>query len=558
MRSRDIAVVFVALLLFVVLWYQEETVQFSPHCALYDAAEVAQSGGEEGGVAQQLQLRLMPPRPIVLSYTAPAPPGASGRRRRRTLLVHAGLSNEARTRVAFTELTRGTPHRHRGELGACVPRGLPVVEHDLHSRVIGLGTGTAGAPTESLPASTLVAVVTANYYLHLLTPEGAKLWSINVAPPACYTHADFATVVVLPERVNKDDQGVVAVAMPAVDANGVAMMLYAAFNAADGALRWRYLSDSGSDLDDVIREAEQSPDADLWEAQTFQRAGGNSSTAAPAGVQQGRAKADGAFVVAPVQRHYEQPWTTYRQAVIAALPHRFAHLWDAELRPHIFYRSKGRKVASSRHGPRQSTMTFFRQEGRARGQRQVLRLAEEDYGELGERMAAWAKQLQAKTGETRKGPSASASRGAGAAPTPANTLVFHGPHGMEAVHLYTGSIVTSLQPLKSMHTVYDDINDDYYIEAISTTIGARVAPHSQHGVELVRDCLGTVETGVPVAEELLLNVTICDSVGFLGNLDGLRQFLYGEAVDAGDGAVDTLALFGSQNVVDDTTQSTVP
>nr|CCC96093.1 unnamed protein product [Trypanosoma congolense IL3000] len=235
-------------------------------------------------------------------------------------------------------------------------------------------------------------------------------------------------------------------------------------------------------------------------------------------------------------RLYEKPWTFYREAVATLLPHRFAHPWDELLRPHMFFHSKNRRKSKAR----MENVVIVKYKDR------FVRMSSEDYGELGERLGAF--------GTTRK-PKGSAEQKA----RNVNVLAYHGEHGIEVIHLYTGNLITRLAPLKSKNIYYHDINDDFQIESISPLIGRRMESHAKFDIELAYDCLGVISTGLPVAHHPLFNASICNTEGLFGRLDLVRDFVDGDMRDGGNTEVlSVLELIGSRNTLSKTTHSTVP
>lgn len=198
---------------------------------------------------------------------------------------------------------------------------------------------------------------------------------------------------------------------------------------------------------------------------------------------------------------------------------------------------------------------------------------QDDYGELGERLALWESGRQRSCAQreqernnyrddtqttTTTGTAAAAgatqragvrhgqvrqSRTVQAQRAPVNALVYHGKTGIEVWHLYTGHVITRVMPLKADDTYYHDINNDNYIESISIHVddgGADAAPENvrppaandeetqeDHTPSPQSNCWGMVQTGIPVAEHDVYRANICEVKGLFRSLDLIRDFVRG-------------------------------
>ncbi|EKF32752.1 hypothetical protein MOQ_003389 [Trypanosoma cruzi marinkellei] len=366
-----------------------------------------------------------------------------------------------------------------------------------------------------------IVVISDDFRLRRISPHDfTAVWDVPLS--ASWIETYHASVSVVPERIHEQDEGTVLVAMQVAGPNGTELMLYAAFNGADGQARWHYTSDAENSIGEVLGEVCNDgveclpPDNDTT-------VGRNSIFKSQGVKNQFRAQ--------------EKPWTFYREAIITLLPHRYSHPWDEHIHPHVFFHAKNRKKRSFRAGNRVVVKYKDR----------LIRMNKEDYGALGERLGIMNMHGNAAT------PVNKSRRPA------ANAMIFHSKNGIEVIHLYTGSVITRLGPLKSSGVYYHDINDDFQVDAIGTQIGPRMEMHSRHGVDLIDDCLGVIHTGIPVAEDQLFNATICDTEGFFGRLDLIHHFIDNDirGEDAPH-ALNTLELIGSRSVLSKNTRSVTP
>ncbi|CAD2216080.1 hypothetical protein AGDE_15349 [Angomonas deanei] len=458
----------------------------------------------------------------------------------------------------------------------------------MKGRVIGIQWGSI-APNNGTDtySTTVVAVVTDEYTISVFTADGGKLlWQAEIAPEDHQAmEVNQASIAITSQRLYKTDEGMIVVAMPAVNSQKVPLTVYAAFNGKDGARHWRYLSDGGGLLDDLVAEAEllANPDtaiggrdADLpkvrkiapekpaAKGETIEKEveedndneeeeeenekeevvveGEKNEEEEPEeneeGPRQGEklentkdrnnvaAEAISAIEkkgsIAYISRKYEQSWSTYRQGVLSALPHHYDHPWDTSLDKHVFFRMKGRDSQTSPSTPYHA---------KAGGNLAFFYHNYTDGRSVvlrknDEDYDVLGKQLtswqQSLRGQQQEQQGATTQEGSGP-----NTLVFHNKDGMEVIHLFTGDAMTRLLPLRSEGVFYDDVNDDDYIESIETMIGARLGKGTDEVVQSHEDCHGLIHTGVPLGSDELMRVTICDSVGYFGSFDILRYFFGG-------------------------------
>lgn len=388
----------------------------------------------------------------------------------------------------------------------------PQTQVQLYSTIVGIAVGNISHTTPattttpaSVQTSTIIAVVTDDYRLQVFDASLQSLWSSAIIPmqdAGIILH--HAAVTVLPERVYEQDHGTVIVAVSVAGANGTEHQLVAAFAGDTGEMRWRHVTDPyvlGKDTKDA-----------------------NVTSDATAGL-----------LLTPealAERSAELHWTHFREAVISALPHLHDHVWDGAVKPHIFFHAKNRKK-----NDRQEQKS----DGSVKYKDRRVKVAASDVGELGERVGAASRPPKASKKQRHP-----------------NTVVVHTKNALEVLHLYTGKRVTRVYPLKA-HTTYHDVDDDFHIDAVSTTFGSHTATHGRHGADIVVDCLGVVTSGVPMAQDNMFNATICDTEGLFSGLSLVSTFLHSDHPDIGDrGSLDALSLIGSHNVAQQTTRGAAP
>ncbi|RNF10969.1 putative intergrin alpha chain protein [Trypanosoma rangeli] len=388
---------------------------------------------------------------------------------------------------------------------------------NLYARIVAIAVGKLSRTGKE----NAIVVVTDDFRLRRLSPHDlTEIWDVSLS--GVWVETYHASVSIVPERIHKQDEGTVLVAIRVTGPNATELMLYAAFNGADGQVRWRYTSDADNSIQEVLGGAcDNETECILADNVTSLRR--NAIVKSQEVRNQFRAQ--------------EKPWTFYREAIITLLPHHYSHPWDEHIHPHVFFHSKNRKKRSFRAGNRVVVKYKDR----------LIRMNKEDYGALGEKLGRMNLQGAAAAPVNKSRPRA------------ANAMIFHGKNSIEVIHLYTGSVITRLAPLKSAGVYYHDINDDFQVDAVGTQIGPRVEMHSRHGVDLLDDCLGVIHTGIPVAEDRLFNATICDTEGFFGRLDLIHHFIDGDVRgEEAPHALNTLELIGSRNVVSKKTRSVTP
>ncbi|KAH9578611.1 hypothetical protein LSM04_000669 [Trypanosoma melophagium] len=382
----------------------------------------------------------------------------------------------------------------------------------FYSRIIAIGAGKLSNASNTHA----IVVITDDFRLHRLSPDNfVEIWDVPLTNS--WFESYHASVSVVPERIQEQDEGTVIVAMHVTGPNQTEVMLFAAFNGADGELRWRYTSDAENAAEEVLGGVNGTDVEQLLP---------NSS----------------ALLRIPSSRNayraHEKPWTFFREAIITVLPHRYAHPWDEYLHPHVFFHAKNRKKRTFRSG----NQVVVKYKDR------IIRMNTEDYGALGEKLGIMNLRNKGAKSSNYKSKRRTA-----------NAMVFHGKNGIEVIHLYTGNVITRVAPLKSSGVYYHDINDDFQIDAITTQIGPRMQMHSAHGVDLIDDCLGVIYTGIPFTEDRLFNATICNTEGLLGRLDLIHHFIDGDVRgEDAPHALNTLELIGSRNILSKNTRGVTP
>eukprot|EP00796_Vickermania_ingenoplastis_P002100 gene2101-1279_t len=607
MQLRDAMLVMLAIIFSIFFWAQEGAISFqSGFVAPFDSLEssVSQPG----------------PKPLVIALSDGSETLVVARGKRLALYFTADI--QANTENIFIPLQ-------------------PTLEREFSAKIVGIGAGhiRPPAPLQSdgdplnppdsheirdLEESMMIAVVDESYALTLIRlpstwqemqRAGAAtdgdaadlfqpLWAREIAPVEARAEQPLthAAVSVMWERVFDDDSGMVIVAVAARDSDNSPARLFAAFHGGDGKDRWRYLSDLGGEMDDVLHEVHQeeadrekllsnasspvpqkkgaadlSP-RDFLSAPKFAfddatRPPGVMGVGSAGGVHFQRSS----HATRP-SRMYEKPWTTYRESIISALPHYYRHPWDEQLHPHVLYQSRNRgnvrRGAAEGAGrglgrKQQPNATADAAKPSRRGvtllaQSKIFRTEANDYGELGDVMAQRLEEVRSRLqlpmahhgeGHVR---GMRRARHAHRLEHPPNGLVLHSKEGMEVVHLYSGYSLTSVIPL-TVDTYYDDINDDFQIESIANRIGVETKSFGRFGVSTDMECEGVIRTGLPAARHLLLNSTICDTPGIFANSNFLQRFMRGDTAAASSSpAVDKLELLGSYNSVSQSTSAAPP
>jgi hypothetical protein len=499
MRIRDVIIVGVAIVCSIICWSQEGSLSFQR--------------GFKVPVRDHELTEVLMPKPIVVDVDG------SG----------------SRVLLASTELGRLFKFRTHYARRRIDDSFVPLVasgELNFNSAIMAIGAGYTDPKSKEM----LGAVLTEDYELVAINVSGPSLsekWRVQIVPSTYWEDASQASISIVPERIWKDDIGTVAVAVGVVDPSKAQMTFYAAYDAATGAVRWSYFSDGGNEMDNAVREAATitaPDDLNIDDEKPVVPIGEGGEDEGRETTFHGKARM--------------QPWTTFREGLISAMPHRYAHPWDAQLVPHVIYRVKAERKAQRRH-PKNAKRVTLRYSDR------VVHMGVDDHGTLGEQLSSWMLSVS----KARLSPSKSETLRRKAP----NVFVFHGKNGVDVLHMYTGDTVTSVGPLRSDGTVYHDINDDLVLDSVSTRIGPRTAMHSKHGVDLLYDCLGVIESGIPTSSADLFNATVCDTQGFFGNLDLIHHFVDGDVRgEEAPHTVNTLELLGSRNVVSATTHGTPP
>ena len=110
----------------------------------------------------------------------------------------------------------------------------------LYADVVGLAAGFIATSHKEQ----VIAVVTSDYRLTLLSAQLQTLWTVNVVSTARQTiDLHHAAVAVLPERVYEQDQGVIVVALKIGGLNGTEATAIVAYAGDSGERRWEHLID---------------------------------------------------------------------------------------------------------------------------------------------------------------------------------------------------------------------------------------------------------------------------------------------------------------------------
>ena len=466
-----------------------------------------------------------------------------------------------------------------------------------------------------------IALLTEFYNVRLLDSDLNEIWNTDIIPlylARITPHS--ASLSVRPERIFEGDLGSVIVRAPVSSANGTEGYLYVALDGSSGAVRWSrvvnpYSGSLGITDADVRNSDAATPIPTIGEKEKedydgfgkrkadaindaksrAQRASeplltcspgddqtpGKCSVGASPGDQQVATTGDGAvFDQGSIlmndedldQGSTELPWMYFREAIVAALPHQYAHEWDSRIEPTVFYKSKGRsKTGLDKSGNSKSAR-------RASNKGKVASvLDEDDVGELGQMIGNTAKRHKDvkqhkfgrdSTGQADHHDSNNRKRRNDA---PANVILSRHKRGLDVIHYYTGKIVTRVEPLKHKVSVYHDVDDDYRIDEVTNFIGTRQAvykrvvrshdrrfpPFIRHGIQEEVLCLGAVYSGVPIAFDPLYNATICDTPGLFSSMSLISHFMRGDGAEEHP-TVDSFSLIGSRNVAHEQTSAASP
>ncbi|CCW60352.1 unnamed protein product [Phytomonas sp. EM1] len=509
MHLRDVAIVAVVIICCTIVWSQESALNF--RCGFKIPIQNNKTNSN------------IIPKPLLIVFRE------SGKR--------FFLTATSETHLGLFETTNS-----RFVSGRFVLPLRPIMKILFDFQIIAIATGFL-EENASVP---IVCVLTKNYELSAIdisSMHSRILWKTTVVPAGSWDFAHNVAISVVPERVYGDDVGMVTVAVKITNSDGAVFTRFAAFNGKNGEARWGFFSHGGGEMDDILHEANHtlplkaSEGDDIFNINLTKKKGHTNilHQIHHSPQRQGHP--------------YEKPWTTFRETVIAALPHHYAHPWDVQLKPHTIYSAKHPKTIKAHRRGERSTSKL---------NNHIIHVNEEDYGVLGEKIAL-LKEKHTKGMHAAKTATAKDQHQPRSHRRLANTFVYHGKNDVVVLHMYTGNVITTLFPLKAYNSYYHDVDDDFHIESVTTQIGPRVSTYSNHGVDIVDDCLGIIYTSIPSAEDEIFNVTICDTQGFFGNLDLIHRFVDGDI--RGEGvprALNTLELLGSKNIVSKTTFSVMP
>lgn len=416
------------------------------------------------------------------------------------------------------------PGKLRGHVAASL---APAQETSFYSNVIGLASGYLAFPNVSVSEAATtglwfggntkkrhalqghaqhIAVVTDDFRLTMFDCKLHELWSVLIVESDYMNNVPrHAAVSVLPDAVFEHDTGMVVVSLPTVSPTGASETTVAAFSGNSGELRWRHVTKSSA-------SALDQSDAEVLRFKLSEK---------------------------DLADHSEAPWTRFREAVIASMPHKFSHPWDHR---HVPYRFVHTKNARKSIAGKPSGSNRPKEYHRTRSQ-----IRHDEHGDLGQR---YASALHGG-GEAKGG-----GRSQFVRPLP-NAFVVHSSNAVEYIHLFTGRTITVVTPLKP-NVVYDDVNDDLVLDATFNNIGANQARFGRHGVDETFTCRGEVQEGVPGSSRLLATATICDSEGYVSSLGLIRHVVRGDADELVAQHIDPLERIGSRNVANEDTEAAVP
>eukprot|EP01059_Diplonema_ambulator_P003193 TRINITY_DN12851_c0_g2_i1.p1 TRINITY_DN12851_c0_g2~~TRINITY_DN12851_c0_g2_i1.p1 ORF type:complete len:784 (+),score=175.69 TRINITY_DN12851_c0_g2_i1:72-2354(+) len=410
-------------------------------------------------------------------------------------------------------------------VGGYVQELAPKRSMHLQAPIIGFAVGyltrptpfnmTAGTPSPVTPAPVKaptprrqhIAVITDDYVVTLYNHELVEIWAVRLPVPEARDNfmydelydaeelygwflPTYANVMVLPNKIYEDDEGAIVVGvdvevpmdMENFDDDNMGspgrQVSYFALNGKDGALRWSHNS-----TDDISTSQEDKVKAQHNYKLTLQHLEHHAS---------------------------EQDWRYYRRNLIASLPHSYNHVHDLRMQLHRFAPKKNRKKKTAEH-------SAYESEAVLKDKSKDRKRTTNDYGPLG------AKVQTLLTWRNKR------------AHMPyANVIVIHRDSGIEALHLYTGKSLAQIGPLRQ-GWLYEDVNDDSIIDAVSTLIG-----NKQHLDTYSRSwgiqsslCKGLIWSGVPLSLNLVHNHSICLEGGLLHSFEFLRSILKGDEEEEG-------------------------
>eukprot|EP00759_Apiculatamorpha_spiralis_P019168 PhF_6_TR25322/c0_g1_i1/m.34983 len=465
MRNRDLSIVGIAIVAIAYAFYQEHSVTFR------QSFQVVFSESEQGS-----------------DHTFPRP-------------VVGDLNNDGTNEVVLLSAS---------DMVSIVPTSLLRRSYDnnfldvtpkylapLTSPCIGLNIGKT-----KVNGTVVVAVITNDYVVTLMNNDLTERWSVRIPDIDTETFVPtHASVIVLPQAIYDGDEGVVIVGVDTVPDNhtlGGTHFSYYAFHTRDGALRWQHDATSFRDAANVEQRR--------YPHQSFK------------------------LTTKDLEEHTtEVDWRTFRESILASLPHRHDHPWDTEFEPRFFFKQKNKKKRAAVRGGEEIKPKYHT---KARG-------TTNEYGDLGARLAA----ASSVTKTPKK-----------VAPHNPNVLVVHTAKGLEVLHLYTGRTICQVGPLRP-HVTYDDFNLDSVIDAAAPHI-SRDQEYNFGSVKEVTECLGVVSTNVPYTNEVIYRAPICRT-GIGIHLEMMMAFLRGnEDDDSEDGL--SLPGWGTTDHFDPSTTTTAP
>lgn len=511
MRSRDIAIVAVAIVIFILGWSQEGALNFK-HGFTIPIQDTVYAG-------------YVIPKPLVLDVGGT--PVLLASTESGYLALYETSYIQGTMENAFIPITPTAVH-HVGGFISAIGAG-PLTHNSTEMAVFVLNS-----------SGELIRVAVTGSPMTLV-----QLWRAE-SIPSMYTqvNAFHGSIVVVPHRVHSGDEGLVTVAMPVTDSTGAEMMMFAAFNGADGTLRWRLFSDMGNAMRQVVEEAADiGVDTGRTDKEMLHLLNGE-DVAVSVGLNTHQTHDNGTV--------FMQPWTNLREAVIGALPHHYNHAWDAHLRAHSLFKAKTKRKHRGKEEATKKRVTV-------RFGDYIIRTHDEDYGTLGEKLRNVLSLRRSKAKSTRNSPQELLRHRPANHYAQANAFVYHGRYGMELIHMFTGNIIARVTPLRPFEDYYHDVNDDFNIDSVSTRVGTRTRSDGAHLFDQSLACLGTVASGVPEASDSLMSATICDTEGVLSHLNFIHNFLDGDLhEDDVPTAVDKLELLGSRNIVSESTRAVTP
>lgn len=423
-------------------------------------------------------------------------------------------------------------------------------------------------PPEGKNRKQFIAVLTEYYSLRLLDHNLQELWNVDVYPTyKAYITPHSGSILIRPERIYEGDRGCVVVSVPVGGPNGTEVTLYSAYDGLTGSLRWsRVVNDYavGFDIDGKRVKTVDTP---------LNQPKDNNATVEPDVTQltaEAKEDREGLILDTNDLSEYhkgEVPWEHFRESMIATLPHQFTHQWDYKMLPAAFYRNKAkRKHGIDKKGNSKEARIGYNKEKR-------VGLDDDDVGELGQILggAQGKNNRRHVAGDTSDKMKDSNRRKLEHLKSEqkrlselANVIITHSKDGVHAMHLYTGQVLSRLEPLKAKNSIYHDIDDDYNVDEITNYIGTRQSVYTRiikshdkrmpnivrHGIEQEVLCKGMIFSGVPSAHDALYNATICDTPGLFSSMHMLEHFIRGDGAEETP-SQDALTLIGSRNVAKD-------